>query len=94
MESIAPLALPIAGTLSVLLISLAIALFRQLTKATGELTKAVAVLQTILVGERGSGGLVDRVEALHEWKNQVTEREAAELRRIIADMRHERGLEG
>lgn len=93
MESLAVLAVPMAGTLSLLLITLAIALFRQLTKAVGELTKAVAILHTILVGAEGAPGMVDRVQALHDWKNQVTEREAAELRRIIAEMRAERGLE-
>lgn len=36
---------------------------------------------------------VSRVDDLHRWRSQVQEREAADLRQTIAELRRERGLE-
>lgn len=37
--------------------------------------------------------VVKRVDDLHSWKNTMQERESAELRRTILEMRRERGIE-
>ncbi|HEX6025716.1 MAG TPA: hypothetical protein VFZ00_27235 [Solirubrobacter sp.] len=36
---------------------------------------------------------VSRVDDLHRWRSQVQEREAADLRQTIAELRRERSLE-
>lgn len=36
---------------------------------------------------------VSRVDDLYRWRSQVQEREAADLRQTIAELRRERGLE-
>jgi hypothetical protein len=90
MDTLAPLSVTIAGTLATILIGLAIALFRQLSKTVAEMTRAVAVLQTILVGAEGTPGLVDRVNALHQWRNELQARELAQVRAENERLRRQR----
>jgi DNA-binding transcriptional MerR regulator len=89
MEPFFLLALSAIGTLILLLVSIAITQLRQISKTQNEQGIAIAELRALLLGVNGTPGLIQRVNDLHKWKNEMVQAEMRDLEDQIAELKGE-----
>jgi hypothetical protein len=90
-DALLPIALAALGALTVICLGVVITILQNISRTLTTQGESQAVLHAILCGIEGSPGLVDRVQSLHDWRNDLQRRELQQATAEIIELKRRAG---